>query len=177
MRKIATFLLSAATLTCFLFAAPTMAQQAQQPQQAQQAQQTQASGTDWRVECGNDGKALDCRAFMEVFQRDNRQLVIVFAVRYPTDTKKPVLMIQVPLGILVTEPITIAVDTNQPERAVIQTCTQAGCFAGSPASDALIASMRTGKQLKVTFANINKQPVAVTLPLAGFALAYDKIKN
>jgi invasion protein IalB len=136
-----------------------------------------ASGSDWRVECTNMGKALDCRALVEVMQRDSRQVITSLTVRYPAETKKPVMMVQVPLGILVTEPIALTVDNNQPVQTAVQTCTQAGCFAGSPLSDALISTMRVGKQLTVVFQSANKQPITVTLPLAGFPMAYDKIKG
>lgn len=54
---------------------------------------------------------------------------------------------------------------------------KAVCFAGSTVPDAMIAAMRSGKQLKIVFYNANEQAITVTLPLAGFALAYDKIKG
>jgi invasion protein IalB len=44
-------------------------------------------------------------------------------------------------------------------------------------SDALVAAMRSGKELKIAFANPNKQTITVTLRLAGVAPAYDKIKG
>jgi hypothetical protein len=37
--------------------------------------------------------------------------------------------------------------------------------------------MQTGKQLRIVFQNGEKQAVTVTMPLAGFALAYDKVKS
>jgi invasion protein IalB len=144
---------------------------------AQQQKTVQAAGSDWRVECINSGKVLDCRAYAQVVQRDNKHIITSLTVRYPTEAKKPVMMVQTPLGVLVTEPVSISVDSAQPEHASIQTCTQAGCFAGSAISDALLAAMRSGKQLKIAFANSNKQTITVTLPLTGFALAYDKIKG
>jgi invasion protein IalB len=136
-----------------------------------------ATGGNWRVECAASEKALDCRAVVSVVQRDNHQVIASLTVRYPRETKKPVFMIQVPLGVLVSEPVSIAVDGGKPEQTGVQTCTQAGCFAGDTASDALIAAMQNGKQLKIVFYNVNKQPVTVTLPLTGFDLAYAKIKS
>ena len=136
-----------------------------------------ASGSDWRVECTNNGKALDCRAYLEVVQKNNNQIVTAITIRYPAETKKPVMMLQLPLGILVSDAVTVGVDGNRPERSSVQTCTQAGCFVGAEVPNALINAMLTGKQLKVVFYNVKKQPVTVTLPLAGFALAYNKIKG
>jgi invasion protein IalB len=133
-------------------------------------------GTGWRVECANDGKALDCRAINRVHQRETQQLIAAVAIRMPPDTRKPVLAIQLPLGIQVTENVTVQVDEGKIERYPIQTCAQNGCFVAAPVADAVIGTLRAGKSLKVAFQSLTKQTVTVTMPLGGFALAYDKIK-
>jgi invasion protein IalB len=150
---------------------------AQQPPPAPPAQQQHTEqGSNWRVECANDGKALDCRAIFQVTQRETNQLIAAVAVRVPSDTKKPLILIQLPLGIQVTEPVTVRVDETAPEKFGVQTCTQAGCIVAAPLSDTLLAATRTGRELKVVFANLNKQAVTVSMGLAGFVLAYDKVK-
>jgi invasion protein IalB len=136
-----------------------------------------ANRSNWRVECANSGKALDCRAYVNIVERNTHQTITSLIVRYSAETRKPVLMVQVPLGILVSEPVSLQVDDGKPENTRVQTCTKAGCFAGEPVPDDMIAAMHGGKQFKVVFYNIKKQPVTVTIPLAGFALAYDKIKG
>jgi invasion protein IalB len=130
----------------------------------------------WRVECTSDSKVLDCRAFQQVLQRDNNQIVTSITVRVPAETKKPVMMVQLPLGILVVEPMAIRVDEGAAENLAIQTCAPSGCYAGAQISDKLLDAMRKGKILKVAFQNANKQAVLVEMPLAGFVPAYDKIR-
>jgi invasion protein IalB len=134
-------------------------------------------GSGWRVECTNDGKALDCRAVQLVVLRDNQQLVAGLAVRVPGDSKKPVMMVQMPLGVIVSEAVELIIDDGKPEKFNIQTCTSQGCFVGTPLADTLLAAMRSGTRLRIVFQNANKQAVTVTMPLSGFALAYDKVKG
>jgi len=153
------------------------AQQPNAPAPAQQPPGVPVTGSGWRVDCNNTGKALDCRAYNEVAQGDRRQIVSSISVRYAAEEKKPVIIVQVPLGILVSEAVAVSVDGDQPQRIVIETCTPAGCFAGSVVPDALIAKMRTGKEVKIVFNNVNHQPLTVTMPLAGFGVAYDKVKG
>ena len=98
-------------------------------------------------------------------------------VRIPAETKKPVMMVQMPLGVIVSEAVEVIVDDGKPEKFNIQTCNQQGCFVGTPVADTLLAAMRSGTRLRIVFQNGNKQPVTVTMPLAGFALAYDKVKS
>jgi invasion protein IalB len=133
-------------------------------------------GSGWRVECANDGKALDCRAINRVNHRDTRELIAAVAIRIPPDSKKPAVIVQLPLGIQVTDKVTLRVDEGQTEGFPIQTCTQTGCLIGAPASDALISALRGGRELKLAFHSAAKQTITVTMPLAGFALAYDKIR-
>ena len=133
-------------------------------------------GTGWRIECANDGKALDCRTINRVHQRDTQQLIASVAIRLPRGVKKAFVMIELPLGIQVAENVTLQVDDKTPERYPIQTCTQTGCLVGAPATDALIGALRGGHEVKVAFRSLSSQTVTVTLPLAGFGLAYDRIK-
>ena len=133
-------------------------------------------GTGWRVECANDGKKLDCQTVNKVSQRESGQVVTAVAIRMPPDTKKPVLMVQLPLGIQVNQQISVQVDEGKSERYPIQTCAQNGCFAAVPVADPVIGALRGGKNLKVAFQSVTGQTITVTMPLGGFSLAYDKIK-
>jgi invasion protein IalB len=138
--------------------------------------QTPEQAAAWRVECTGDGKVLDCRAVQQLFQRDTRQLVLSILVRRPADAKGAVMMIQLPLGLSLTEPVLIKVDNGQPERQSIQTCTNTGCFVGMPVPEPFLAAMRTGKELKLTVQDNSKKSIDLTVPLLGFGPAYDKVK-
>jgi invasion protein IalB len=130
----------------------------------------------WRVECSGDGKTLECRAFQQVLQQQSRQLIAHLAVRVPPDSKTPVMMIQLPLGMNLAEPLQLKVDNGAVERQPIQTCTATGCFAGMPLPDKLVAAMRSGTLLKLAFQDSNKRPITFDIPLLGFGLALDKAK-
>ena len=130
----------------------------------------------WRVECTGDGKTLDCRAVQQVFQRETRQLVLSAVVRPAADAKTGAMVLTLPLGLNLTEPVTIKVDNGAAERQPIQTCTNVGCFVALTLSDNIIAAMRTGADLKITVQDVNKKPIDMGLPLLGFGLAFDKVK-
>ena len=130
----------------------------------------------WRVECSGDGKTLDCRAVQQVFHRESRQLLVSVVVRPAADGKTAAMVVQLPLGLNLVEPIMVKVDNGAAERQAIQTCTNVGCFVAMTGSDKLIAAMRTGKDLKITVQDANKKPIDMSLPLLGFGLAFDKAK-
>ena len=130
----------------------------------------------WRVECSGDGKTLDCRAVQQVFHRETRQLVVSVAMRPAADGKTGAMVVTLPLGLNLTEPVTVKVDNGVSERQPIQTCTNVGCFVALTATDKLVAAMRAGNDLKIIVQDANKKPVEMGLPLLGFGLAFDKAK-
>jgi invasion protein IalB len=130
----------------------------------------------WRVECTGDGKTLDFRAVQQAFHRETRQLLVSVVVRPAADGKTGAMVITLPLGLNLTEPVLVKVDNGAPEKQAIQTCTNVGCFVAMTLTDKLIAAMRTGSELKLTVQDANKKPIDMSLPLLGFGPAFDKAK-
>jgi invasion protein IalB len=86
------------------------------------------------------------------------------------------VLIQLPLGLNIPAGAKLQVDDGKVADLQIQTCEARGCYAGAAIGPDLLAAMKTGKQLKVSFQNLNREPLTVPLPLADFAPAYEKIK-
>jgi invasion protein IalB len=129
----------------------------------------------WRVECAGDGKSLDCRAIQQMINRDDKQLIAQLSARVAAD-KSAVLLIQLPLGISLTEPVQLKVDNGTVERYPVQTCTNVGCIVSVPLKDPLMAAMRSGTLLKISIQDTNKRTINIDVPLLGFGLAFDKAK-
>ena len=136
------------------------------------AQEVPVAG--WRVECASDGKVLDCRAIQQLISRDDKQLVAQLIARIVPETKAPTLIIQLPLGISLTEPVQIKVDNGAAERLPVQTCTNVGCVVSIALKDPFLASLRSGTILKITLQDSNKRSINIDVPLLGFGLAFDK---
>jgi invasion protein IalB len=167
---------AAPTAILAVIAAALMALASATAAQTAPAQAPEGPPAAWRVECTGDGKTLDCRAVQQVFHRESRQLLISLAVRPAADGKTGAMVVQLPLGLNLVEPITLKVDNGPPERQSIQTCTNVGCFIAMTIADKLLAAMRTGSELKITVQDSNKKPIEMGLPLLGFGLAFDKAK-
>jgi invasion protein IalB len=130
----------------------------------------------WRVDCTGDGKVLECRALQQIIDRDDKRLLAQLTVRAPPDSKTPVMMLQLPLGLDLSEPVQFKVDNGAVEKQPVQTCTTTGCFVGMQLNDKFLVSMRRGTLLKIALQNSNKRPIALDVPLLGFSLALDKAK-
>jgi invasion protein IalB len=134
----------------------------------------------WAARCGSASRdaPLEC-AIEQSAVLTTGQLIVLVNVRVPSDTHTPVIAVRLPLvlnGLNLPVGTRLQVDDGKTADLQIQTCEAGGCFASAPISPELLAAMKTGKQLKVAFQNLKKETIAVPLPLADFAAAYDKIK-
>jgi invasion protein IalB len=141
----------------------------------------QVTITGWRVECDSQAAGLNCRVTDQAAQQSTNLVVAGLGVTLASDTKKPVLTIQVPLQLAVSDPITVSSENvSQPYPPL--TCDRPGCFARAPITDGLLAKMVSSKQpLKIVYNVVNpttlaKQTITVQLPLDGFAASLAKIK-
>jgi invasion protein IalB len=131
----------------------------------------------WVVNCQDNKGKLDCRAGQSVFLKNTGQLLLSVAVRVPADTKKPVLVLQVPLGVYLPAGASLQIGENVPLTLPYKGCDRAGCVAEYAVTEAEIAAMTKGSDLKISVQDQNQKPAfTVTVPVTGFAAAYAKVK-
>jgi invasion protein IalB len=132
----------------------------------------------WTARCGSASRdaPLECAIEQSAVLPRTGQLVILVNIRVPADTHTPSALIQLPLGLNLPGGAKLQVDDGTATDMQIQTCEARGCYAGTTLAPDLLAAMKSGKQLKISFQNLNKETLTVPLPLADFAAAYDKIK-
>jgi invasion protein IalB len=132
----------------------------------------------WAARCGSASRdaPLECAIEQSAVLPRTGQLVILVNIRVPADTHTPSALVQLPLGLNLPGGAKLQVDDGTATDMQIQTCEARGCYAGTAIAPDLLAAMKSGKQLKISFQNLNKETLTVPLPLADFAGAYEKIK-
>ena len=58
----------------------------------------------------------------------------------------------------------------------IETCDERACYASAVVSKTFLGAMQAGVAMHVTFQNLLRKPVTVSVPLSGFPVAYGKLK-
>jgi invasion protein IalB len=148
-----------------------------QPASPAIAQPTQPQAKpNWSVTCSNSDQGLDCQTFQSLFVQQTGQRLLTVAVRIPPDTRMPVLLLQLPLGIYLPAGATFQVGKDQAKAVPLQYCDQNGCIAEYAITDAEIAAMAKGADLTISMQNMKKELLPFTMPALGFAPAYGKIK-
>ncbi len=133
---------------------------------------------NWITNC--DGENQDavavCLVEHTILVAKTRQQLLKITVRKESGTALPSIMIRVPLGLYLPEGLQLRIDEQEAQQLEIQTCNAGGCYAGSAVSEAMLASMKGGKRLVVTFRDLAKKEVSVPVPLADFGPAYLKVR-
>lgn len=146
--------------------------------QTEAAQPNTPPPPGWIARCGSPSREapLECAIEQTAVLTKTGQLIVLVNIRVPGDSRAPVALIQLPLGLNLPAGAKIQVDEGKAADLQVQTCEQRGCFASTPIAADLLAAMKSGKQFKVSFQTLSKETVTIPLPLADFAAAYDKIK-
>jgi invasion protein IalB len=145
---------------------------------ARQAEPAAAAQPGWNARCTSASRAapLECAMEQTAVLSKTGQLIVLVNIRVPADTRAPVALVQLPLGLHLPGGAKLQVDDGKATDLQIQTCENRGCYAGSAIAPDLLAALRSGKQLKVSFQNLGKENITIPIPLTDFAAAYDRIK-
>jgi invasion protein IalB len=132
----------------------------------------------WIARCTSASREapLECAIEQTAVLTKTGQLIVLVNIRVPSDTHAPVILVQLPLGLNLPVGAKLEVDDGKVIDVPIQTCEARGCYASLPIAPDLLAAMKSGKQLKVSFQNLGKETITIPMPLADFPAAYDKIK-
>jgi invasion protein IalB len=157
--------------------APAAAQPTPAPTQPQ-ADGTPPQQPGWIARCTSASRdaPLECAIEQNAVLTKTGQTIVLINIRIAPDTRTPVALLQLPLGLNLPLGAKLQVDEGKTIDLQIQTCENRGCYASTPIAPDLLASLRSGKQLKVSFQNMAKETIAIPMPLNDFAAAYDKIK-
>lgn len=132
----------------------------------------------WVARCASASREgpLECAMEQTAVLTKTGQLIVLVNIRVPSDTHAPVILVQLPLGLNLPAGVKMQVDDGKIIDLQMQTCEARGCYASTSIAPDLLAAMKSGKQLKVSFQNLGKETITIPMQLADFATAYDKIK-
>jgi invasion protein IalB len=132
----------------------------------------------WAVRCTSASREapLECAMEQTAVLTKTGQLIVLVNIRVPSDTRVPVAMVQLPLGLNLPGGAKLQVDDGKTADLQIQTCENRGCYAGAAVTPDVLAALKTGKELKLSFQNLGKETITIPMPLTDFATAYEKIK-
>jgi invasion protein IalB len=85
-------------------------------------------------------------------------------------------LLRLPHGIYVPDGVKLGIDAGKAKPVQVQMCNAGGCYAGAKIEARDLSAMQSGKELAISFKNLQKTEITVKVPLAGFSAAYKKLK-
>jgi invasion protein IalB len=96
----------------------------------------------------------------------------VVLIESAKDTKK-ILRVTLPTGVNTDRGVSIAIDQAQPISRPFGRCHANGCMADYEAGPELVDQLKRGRTLTVEAVDMPNSPIRRSMPLVGFAVAYD----
>ena len=136
-------------------------------------------GPGWALDCKSKAKekGMECRMSQTLVSKQSRQVLASVTFRLPNDTKKPEIVIRLPLGLYLPAGATYQIDGSNPQAIDFRACVRTGCYAQTPIASDVLAALKRGTQLTVGFQNLAQKPIRFSLSLDGFGQAYDRIEK
>jgi invasion protein IalB len=149
------------------------------PSSTRSAPRVNLSG--WRLECDTQTASLNCREFDRMTELTSQTVLAELSLSLDRKSKRTLVLVQLPLGIVVSDNVSLRVGNRISQTFPVLTCNQVGCFARDAAHDDLVTAMKSPKaQLRIVYSvldnHLNKRTFTVTMGLGGFEEAYAKLK-
>ena len=136
---------------------------------------------DWVVACEQpEGAKLEyCYIFQNIELKTGEpllQVAIGFLQQEQNKDKQPAAIFTVPLGVFLPNGVKLKVDDGQQVQIPIQRCTRGGCQAVVGLKNAMVQTMKKGRQAHLTFADATQREISVPISLIGFTAGYNALR-
>ena len=134
---------------------------------------------DWEVACAPGGAKGGCAmaqigndaAGTPVLEMVIRKLAEPLEVN--EETAVAVLDVITPLGVVLTEGLTMTIDSGRDESAAFQICTEQGCLVREPVGEELITRLKRGGKATISVVAASQGEVTSDISLSGFTAAWN----
>ncbi|WP_422570295.1 invasion associated locus B family protein [Antarcticirhabdus aurantiaca] len=129
--------------------------------------------TEWFKVCSPQGENNICNTQYTVIAETRQLVTAVNLIAVTGKVNQKVIQAVVPTGRVIPAGVQLKIDGNAPQALNYSVCFPDRCIAEAELTDAMIASMKRGKELQVTSVNFQRQPNPVKVTLSGFTQAFD----
>ena len=147
----------------------------------QPSEAVQVVSTNWGVNCQPqaNSKKLTCVLSQSILMAKTRQVFVSVSIQ-PTPAKTApgpyMATVRLPHGLALASGIQFQIDKQKPGRLTLFTSSPQGMFARVAVINRLLALLKKGKHLKITFRGINGRKFAMSMSLKGFMAGFEKLK-
>ena len=133
---------------------------------------------DWTTRCETapGSKVARCYIFQTIVLKESGKRLVHVAAGYLAADGQPAAVITLPLGISLPPGVTISIDGGEPKKVIVERCDTSGCVGAVALDDDLIASMKAGRQGRISFHDGTRRRIAVPVSLMGFTAGFNALE-
>lgn len=132
---------------------------------------------DWRLSCVNGENGPSCRVVQEQVHQESGQRVLAVEL-VPTASGGLAGTFVLPLGLRLDAGVTVQVDDGEASQPLrFSTCLPGGCQVPVAADEATSAAWQAGETLKLAAQLMDGRTITFSVPLNGFAAAFDRARS
>lgn len=161
-------------------AAAPSAQTATQPARPTGADVKRTNFKSWEVACLADNS--NC-AMAQIGKDSGGNPVLEMVIRKLPEPLEAggeiaiaILDVITPLGVVLTEGLSLTIDNGESAIAPFQVCTEQGCLVREPIAEELINRLKQGSSAEVTVVAANQGVVSSKVSLSGFTAAFNALR-
>ncbi|GHE72839.1 hypothetical protein GCM10019059_35530 [Camelimonas fluminis] len=127
----------------------------------------------WTKICNTAEDGQTCYITRDFVTAANRPAIAIAIFEQRASTPKYMVRTLLPLGLMMSNGVRVAVDSNPPISGSYALCLATGCFAETIVHAEFIQQLRRGQTIKIAVQDQYGRELAFALPAAGFAASYD----
>lgn len=134
---------------------------------------------DWTVKCEAlpGGRTDQCFVFQNRILRGSGKRLLHVAVGYLGNDAEPVMLFTTPLGVALTQGVSVSVASETIVKVPFQVCEVNGCRAGLRLTEKLLERFESGQEARVDFQDAQRRPIEVQLSLGGLSAGLGALKR
>jgi len=143
--------------------------------QSGSAPPSESAKANWQVDCRGPQGSLNCVATQSLYGKTTGRRLLSAGVRVAPETKQPVLLLRLPLGVYLPGGILLRIGDQPEKRLAVETCTENGCAAKTAVTKDEIAALLRGANLVVSVRDEKRKTVTFQILGGGFDKAYTRL--
>lgn len=131
----------------------------------------------WVKRCEGEGAAQTCEMVQRLMDQESQSRVLEVAIGFPAGIDSARGVIILPLGVDLSQPLTLSIDGGAPLGFKVRYCLGDGCYAFLTLPADVLTNMKKGSLGVLAFKTFDGQPGRLPLSLEGFAAALAEIQE
>ncbi|HFC05249.1 MAG TPA: invasion associated locus B family protein [Rhizobiales bacterium] len=143
------------------------------------AQTKKFQSSNWVTACQKNlsGRGRTCRMSRAIRQIGNNKPLLVTAIQRDLKNRGYMLVLRLPHGLNLPLGVQLQIDRQKARRIAVLSSNRGGTYTRINLSDKVLATLKRGRQLSISFVTVDGKRFAIPVSLSGFTASFNRLKK